>query len=142
MCLPRSQGGFGVINFEQKAQAFALQWIKRYFDPERSKWKNFFTFFVSSGLQFDPRNALARHFVGRRLATLPSFYQIIFHAWQALDGDLWDNNILMLDKHSAVPLAVENFSSRTTSSLLRRKAYVEPHCQDKFRPLYGWLHWS
>ena len=44
-CLPRSQGGFGVINFEQKAQAFALQWIKRYFDPEWSKWKNFFTFF-------------------------------------------------------------------------------------------------
>ena len=28
-----------MINFEQKAQAFALQWIKRYFDPERSKWK-------------------------------------------------------------------------------------------------------
>ena len=142
VCLPRSQGGFRVINFEQKAQAFALQWIKRYFDPERSKWKNFFTFFVSSGLQFGPRNALARHFVGRRLATLPSFYQIIFRAWQALDGDLSHNNILMLDKHSAVPLAIENFSSRTTSSLLRRKAYVEPHCQDKFRPLYGWLHWS
>ena len=141
VCLPKSQGGFGVINFEQKAQAFALQRIKRYFDPEQSKWKKLFTFFVSSGLQFDPSNTLARHFVGRRFATLPSFYQIIFHAWQALDGSLSNDNILVLDKHSAVPLALENFSSRTISSLLWQKAHVEPHCQAKFRLVYGPLHW-
>ena len=85
-CLPTSQGGFGVINFEQKAQALALQWIKRYFDPEQSKLKNFFTFFVSSGLQFDPRNALACYFIARRLAALPPHYRLIFRAWQSLVG--------------------------------------------------------
>ena len=141
MCLPRSQGGFGVINFEQKAQAFALQWIKRYFDPERSKWKNFFTYFVSSGLQFDPRNALARYFTPRRLAHLPPYYKLIFRAWQVLDGGLSDDDELVLNKQSAVPLSLENFSSRSVSGLLRKEAYVEPSCQAHFRPTYGQLHW-
>ena len=140
VCLPRSQGGFGVNNFEQKAQAFALQWIKRYFDPERSKWKSFFTFFVSSGLQFDPRNALARYFIALRLANLPSYYRIIFRAWQALDRGLSDAGELVLGKQSAVPLSLENFSSRTISSLLRKEAYVEPSCQAHFRPTHGPLH--
>ena len=142
VCLPKSQGGFGVINFEQKAQAFALQWIKRYFDPERSKWKDFFTFFVSSGLQFDPRNTLARYFIARRLAPLPPYYQLIFRAWQALDGSLSDDGALVLGKHSDVPLALENFSSRSVSGLLRQASHVEPSCQVHFRPTYGQFHWS
>ena len=141
VCLPKSQGGFGVINFEQKAQAFALHWIKRYFDPERSKWKNFFTYFVSSGLQFDPRNALARHFTARRLANLPPYYKIIFRAWQVLDGGLSDDDELVLCKQSAAPLSLENFSSGSVSGLLRKEAYVEPSCQAHFRPTYGELHW-
>ena len=130
-----------MINFEQKAQAFALQWIKRYFDPERSKCKNFFTFFVSSGLQFDPRNALVRYFTARRLANLPPYYKIIFRTWQVLDGGLSDDGELVLGKQSAVPLSLENFSSRSVSGLLRKETYIEPHCQDKFRPVYGPLHW-
>ena len=35
VCLPKSQGGFGVINFSFKAQAFVLQWVKRYFLSDR-----------------------------------------------------------------------------------------------------------
>jgi hypothetical protein len=31
--LPKGQGGFGVIDFDLKAKAFAIQWIKRYFAP-------------------------------------------------------------------------------------------------------------
>ncbi len=46
VCLPKSKGGFGVIDFQLKADAFALQWVKRFFASDRGKWKNFFTFFV------------------------------------------------------------------------------------------------
>ena len=51
--------------------------------------EDFFSFFVTSALQFDPRKALARYFIGRRLAHLPLFYQTIFRTWQALDGGLF-----------------------------------------------------
>ena len=62
VCLPPSQGGFGVINFSLKAQAFALQWLKRYFMPEREKWKSFFAFFIVSCFGMQPREALlSRH---------------------------------------------------------------------------------
>ena len=40
VCLPKSQGGFGVVNFKLKTQSFALQWLKRYYSPERSKWNS------------------------------------------------------------------------------------------------------
>jgi hypothetical protein len=46
VCLPESRGGFGVIDFERKAESFALQWMKRFFAPERAKWKSFFKFFI------------------------------------------------------------------------------------------------
>ena len=44
VCLPKSRGGFGVIDFERKAESFALQWVKRFFAPERAKWKSFLNF--------------------------------------------------------------------------------------------------
>ena len=36
--LPKAQGGFGVINFKDKADSFALQWLKRFFAPSEGKW--------------------------------------------------------------------------------------------------------
>ena len=44
VCLPKSRGGFGVIDFERKAESFALQLVKRFFAPERAKWKSFLIF--------------------------------------------------------------------------------------------------
>ena len=43
--LPKSQGGFGVIDFELQANAFSVQWVKRYVLPTPCKWKSFFNFF-------------------------------------------------------------------------------------------------
>ena len=88
----------------------------------------FLLFFVTSALQFDPRNALARYFIGHRLAHLPLFLPNYF-------------SYLASFRRGLVPLSLENFSSRTVSSLLRKEAYVEPSCQAHFRPTYGQLHW-
>ncbi len=62
VCLPKSKGGFGVIDFLLKADAFALQWVKRFFAAGCSKWRSFFTFFVSAALGCEPREALLTSF--------------------------------------------------------------------------------
>ena len=60
--LPKSQGGFGVINFALKAESFIIQWRKQFFVPSVRKWKSFFVYFVfpflicSYGLPFYPRS--------------------------------------------------------------------------------------
>ena len=83
--LPKSQGGFGVVNFPLKAEAFAAQWIKRFFAPSRSKWKSFFIYFVTS-FNLQPRAALLRTQPRHLVETLPTFYQLLFKVWRALDG--------------------------------------------------------
>lgn len=49
--LPKAQDGFGVINFRLKAEAFALQWLKRFFVSSVGRWKHYFV--------IDPLNVLA-----------------------------------------------------------------------------------
>ena len=45
VCLPKSRGGFGVIDFERKAESFALQWVKRFFSPRKGQMEELFTIF-------------------------------------------------------------------------------------------------
>ena len=133
VCLPKSQGGFGLINFEQKAPAFALQWIKRYFDPEQSKWKNFFTYFVSSNLQFDPRNALARYFTARRLANLPPITRS-FSAparcwmeacWTTMNLSWLNSQIILFPWRIFLPvLSPPSYGKRLTSPLIARSNFA------------------
>ena len=37
--LPKVQDGFGVVNFRLKAEAFALQWLKRFFLSSVGRWR-------------------------------------------------------------------------------------------------------
>ena len=140
VCLPKSKGGFGVIDFQLKADAFALQWVKRFFASDRGKWKNFFTFFVSASLQSEPREALLSRVTRRQMSTMPEYYQVIFRVWQSLDGGLHDDE-LCLAASSASPLAVERMSSRNVYKLSQDHLNVQPHCLGKFAPQYGPLHW-
>ena len=131
--LPPSQGGFGVVNFNLKAQAFALQWLKRYFTPDRGKWKSFFTFFISPSFCMMPREALlSRH----RLRDLPPFYHILFQVWRTLDGGLANDGVLSVLALTDAPLPVDLISSQNIYALLRSRASPE-----KFLPTYGPLHW-
>ena len=140
VCLPKSKGGFGVIDFSLKADAFTLQWVKRFFAADRGKWKNFFTFFVSASLRRDPREALLSRVTRRQMSTMPEYYQIIFRVWQSLDGGLHDNE-LCLAASSASPLAVESLSSRNVYKLSQDQSNIQPHCIEKFAQQYGPLHW-
>ena len=74
--LPKSQGGFGVINL--KAQAFALQWLKQYFMLDRGKWKVFcflhFFFFWHDAMR-------GTSFAGLATILSSSFLGMVYPGW-------------------------------------------------------------
>ena len=45
VCLPKAKGGFGVLDVKLQPQAFAIQWVQRYFALTPGKWKAFFSLF-------------------------------------------------------------------------------------------------
>ena len=139
--LPKSQGGFGVINYSLKAEAFAVQWIKRFFAPSRSKWKSFFVHFFASSFNLQPRAALLSTQPRPLVETLPAFYQLLFRVWRALDGGEVRGGVLSILASSDVPISLEQLSSRNTYAQLQSRRYKQPHCIDKFMPTYGPLHW-
>ena len=86
--LPKAQGGFAVVNFRLKAEAFALQWLKRFFVSSKGRWKTFFVYFSTSTFNFEPCNTLLTVQPRRLLRSLPTFYQLLSRVWRALDGGL------------------------------------------------------
>ncbi|CAB4018750.1 Hypothetical predicted protein [Paramuricea clavata] len=142
VCLPKALGGFGVIDFELKAKAFSLQWVRRYFSPAPGKWKAFFSFFLLSCLSVMPVQALSVNTFPRRLISLlPSYYQFLLRAWFQFDGGVVDG-LLSLDVSSDRPRSLPEITSHVAYVIGRRLVTPEPHCIGKFRPTYGPLYWS
>ena len=140
--LPKAQGGFGVVNFRQKAEAFALQWLKRFFVSSDGRWKTFFVYFFQSTFNLEPRSALLTAQPRRLLLSLPTFYQLLFRVWRALDGGLIvGSDELGIRVSSDDPTNIAQLTSGHTYTLLRAHNYKEPHCIAKFHPTYGPLHW-
>jgi hypothetical protein len=142
VCLPKGQGGFGVIDFDLKAKAFSIQWVKRYFAPTPAKWKAFFSFFCMSCLSVTPVEVFSTSTFPRNLiALLPPFYQHIVRAWSQFDGGAVAG-ILSLDVSSTAPRPLVELNSHSTYVIGRRLITPQPHCIGKFLPRYGPLHWS
>ena len=116
-------GGFGVIDFERKAESFALQWVKRFFAPERAKWKSFLKIFITSCLGRSPQEAFEHIHPSRLMNALPPFYRIIFCTWRALDGDRAGDE-LALQASCDAPLPVSQFSSSNTYRLGQQNGTV------------------
>ena len=109
-----------MIDFERKAESFALQWVKRFFAPERAKWKSFFKFYITSCLDRSPQEAFKHIHASRLLNALPPFYRIIFRTLRELDGDRARDE-LALQASSDTPLPVSQFSSCNTYRLGQQK---------------------
>ena len=69
------------------------------------------------------------------METLPTFYQLLFKVWRALDGGEVTGGVLSILASSDAPIPLEQLSSRNTC------CYKQPHCVEKFLPTYGPLHW-
>ena len=142
VCLPKAHGGFGLIDFELKAKAFCLQWVRRYFLPSPAKWKAIFSFFFLSCLSAVPVQVFASaNFPDRLIGLLPPYYQCMVHAWLEFDGGVVDG-ILSLDVSSPKPCALAELNSHSTDVIGRRLLSPEPHCISKFLRTYGPLYWS
>ena len=141
VCLPKAQGGFGVVDFELKARAFSLQWVKRYLALTPAKWKAFFDFFFSSCLALQPVQVFSSAPLRRQLiGLLPPFYQHLVRAWSQFDGGLAEG-YLALDSSTATPRPLSQLNTHSTYVIGCRRITPEPHCVAKFLPLYGPLHW-
>jgi hypothetical protein len=141
VCLPKAQGGFGLIDFELKAKAFCLQWVRHYFLPSPAKWKAFFSFFFLSCLSAVPVQVFASaNFPRRLIGLLPPYYHSMVRAWLQFDGGVIDG-ILSLDVSSPKPCALAQLNSHSTYVIGRRLLSPEPHCISKFLPAYGPLYW-
>ena len=101
----------------------------------------FFCFFVSSSFNLQPQAALLYAQPRHLIETLPTFYQLLFKVWWALDGGEVNGEVLSILASSDVPIPIEQLSSRTTYEHLRSRSYKQPHCVNKFLPTYGPLHW-
>ena len=140
--LPKAQGGFGVTNFRLKAEAFALQWLKRFFVSSDGRWKTFFVYFFQTTFNLEPRSALLTAQPRRLLRSLPTFYQLLFRVWRALDGGLIvGSDELGIWVSSDNPTNISQLTSTHTYTLLRAHNYKEFYCIAKFHPTYGPLHW-
>ncbi len=142
VCLPKAQGGFCVVDFELKAKAFCLQWVKRYFSLTPAKCKAFFSFFCLSCLSVTPVQALSEDNFRRNLIDLlPPCYQQLSRTWFQFDGGAV-NSILSLDISSAKPCPLTQVTAHSTYVIGRRLITPIPHCVRKFLPIYSNLHWS
>ena len=141
VCLPKAQGGFGLIDFELKAKAFCLQWVKRYFLPSPAKWKAFFSFYYLSCLSAVPVQVFSStNFPCHLIRLLPPFYQCMVRAWVQFDGGAVDG-ILSLDVSLPTPRTLAELNSHSTYVIGCRLVTQEPHCISKFLPAYGPLYW-
>ena len=89
-----------------------------------------------------PRNALLSEQYRQQIKELPAFYQTIHQVWRTLGGGVANGDVLSLQVSSDVPLGLEQISARNVYALLRSRNYKEPHCIQKYLPIYGQLHWS
>ena len=142
VCLPKAQCDFGLIDFELKAKAFSLQWVRHYFLPTPAKWKSFFSFFFMSCLSVTPPQAFSSNTFPRNLlALLPPYYQQMIRAWFQFDGGTVDG-LLSLDVSAVRPRPLVELNSHSAYVIGRRQISPEPHCICKFLPMYGPLYWS
>ena len=139
VCLPKAQGGFCVVDFELKAKAFCLQWVKRYFPLTPAKWKAFFSSSCLLCLSVTPVQALSEDNFPRVLIDLlPPYYQQLFRAWFQFDRGAVNSISPLHIICQASPSRRNNCSFNVCHR--RRLITPDPHCVGKFLPIYGTLH--
>ena len=136
---PKDCGGFSVVSIEHKAQALLVQWVKRYV-VSPSSWVSLFTYWCFDRYGIDPLDVLAgpSEFFPRRL---PPFYASLLYAWRAVGGSLYPSDTLSISGRSGARKPVSSVSCKYTYARLLELSRVDPHCVEKFRPVFGDLYW-
>ena len=135
-------GGFGIVDFRTKADALRLQWFRRYLTDSSAKWKDTFRYMFFRAFTRDIAPLLAqRSFRKAHQIRLPPFHQQLLKAWRQFGGGLRDGQ-LVLGIRLDTPLVISTMTTQKTYRVGLSIRNKPPHCIEKFRPVYGGLHWS
>jgi len=133
--------GFSVVDVKLKVWSLLAQWVKR-FASSRSGWVSFMSFWFDLSLSAAPHDVLSAPY-SFRLGDLPPFYKSLVIAWRELGGAFSTSRASLVFR-SSDPFFCVPVCSMTTKScylFLLSERLVDPHCVEKFAPVFGALYW-
>ncbi|XP_067045854.1 uncharacterized protein [Acropora muricata] len=138
---PTAAGGFSVVDIKSKVFSLLVQWVRR-FSSSPSGWVSFFSYWCSVLLGkpasdvFACPSAFSTNF-------FPPFYRDLLVAWKEVDGSFSERRSSLIFASSSPHhvAAVSCMTSKCVYSFLMSESRGDPHCVEKFLPLYGVLYW-
>ncbi len=134
-------GGFSVVDIKLKVWSLLAQWVKR-FASSRSGWVSFMSFWFRLSLDASPMDVFSAPY-SFRLGDLPPFYKSLVVAWRELGGAFSASRSSLVfgssDPLFCVP--VLSMSTKSCYLFLLSQRLADPHCVEKFAPVFGSLYW-
>ena len=140
VCQPLDSAGLSVVHTEFKTHGLLVQWVRR-FVTSPNAWVSLMTFWYfdrfgasaievfSSPFDFEP-------------SLLPPFYRSLLLAWRVVGGFYSDSlNSLAIGSHTDASHSVVSLTCKFVYNFILSSKAVSPHCIEKFRPVFGDLHW-
>ena len=134
-------GGFRVVDVKLKVWSLLAQWVKC-FASSRSGWVSFMSYWFWLCFDASPNDVFSAP-SSLRLGDLPPFYKSLVTAWRELGG-AFSVPRPSLVFGSSDPLFCVSVCSMTTKScylFLLSERLADPHCIEKFAPVFGPLYW-
>lgn len=138
---PYCSGGFMVVDVKLKVWSLIAQWVRR-FASAPSSWCSFFSFWCSSYYDASPLEVFTDPSVFPT-RVLPPFYSSLLLAWREVGGSFSDRRASLvfasLSPHHVAD--VKTMTARSAYLFLLFEHLSEPHCVEKFFPVFGDLYW-
>lgn len=138
--LPKSRGGFGLVDISTKVSALLIQWVRRFYSSP-GKWASFFEFYclqsfgVSAHDVFSSPSSFAA-------SALPGIFGRILSAWTLIGGKAVGPGEVGVFDSSSSPIPVKSTSTKQCSNILIERSVFPLKCAEHFYPLFRGLYWS
>ena len=138
---PPGQGGFSVVDVQQKVSSLLVQWVRR-FISSYANWSHFLTFWFFSVFNCSALDVFSRPFAFSPLA-LPPFYQSLLLSWRNVNGSfsVARSCLVMGSPSPEHALPAVSMSAKSCYLYLLSVNPSPRHCVAKFRPRFGDLYW-
>ena len=135
---PNCCGGFSVVDVKLKVSALLLQWIRRFVNSPNS-WVSLLVYWFNLRLGLSPSQVFANP--PEFDVNLPAFYTSLLRAWRLAAGSASPSGGLYVGS-GIVCLPISGITTKSAYLMLLADHTVTPHCEVKFFPVFGLLHWS
>ena len=138
---PTAAGGFSVVDIKSKVFSLLVQWVRR-FSSSPSGWVSFFSYWCSV-LLGKPASDVFACPSAFSTNSFPPFYRDLLVAWKEVDGSFSErrSSLIFASSSPRHVAAVSCMTSKCVYSFLMSESRGDPHCVEKFLPLYGVLYW-